>query len=302
MILLQAIPSKNERKESAASFFDTLKKRKGVVFQMLTHYRDYESFKQIAVPLLEQRSDIHQLPLGILERGDVPILMAIAREGDRTIVVLQTIEEQAILAGDAFTYNGIRKLSRILNCPGYIGEQTIIEPLLASHSPFQIKMDQGIYTLRNVIPPAALEYRFGLIEPSFTEGAVRFGWAFIEETGALPATERSRLKNEQTIRKHIEAGTLFGLFDGGQLLAMASSSRPTASGVTISYVFTPQKWRKQGIASYLVACLSDHLLTNYPMVSLYTDWSNPTSNKIYQAIGFELVGRSVQITKRPKYQ
>ena len=269
---------------------------------MLTHYRDYESFKQVAIPLLERRPDVHQLPLGILERGDVPILMAIAEEGDRTIVVLQTIEEQAILAGDVFTYEGIRKLSRILNCPGYVGEQAIIEPLLASHSPFQVKMDQGIYTLTTVIPPVTLDYEFRLIEERFAPQAVAFGWSFIQETGALPATERSRLKNELTIRKHIEAETLFGLFDGEQLLAMASSSRPTASGVTISYVFTPPKWRKQGIASYLVACLSEHLLQQYPMVSLYTDWSNKTSNKIYQAVGFELTGRSMQITKRPKYQ
>lgn len=270
---------------------------------MVTHYRDYESFKRVAVPFLEQRSEVHQLPLGILERGDTPLLMAIAEEDDRKIIILQTIEEQAILAGEAFSDPSMRKLARILDCKGYVGEHALVKPLLAPHTKYRVKMDQGMYALHHVTRPPQLEYAFRIVDEQAVDQAVSFGWDFICETGALAVTERNRLQNEQTIRRHSSKQTLFGLFDGDRLIAMASASRPTASGVTVSYVYTPPELRGQGLASDLVARVCTYLLEQaYPMITLYTDWSNRTSNKIYQAIGFQLVGRSLQITKTDKYR
>ena len=52
----------------------------------------------------------------------------------------------------------------------------------------------------------------------------------------------------------------------------------------------PPAQRKRGYASACVATLS-HLLLNrgYEFCMLYTDLTNPTSNAIYQAIGYEPV-------------
>jgi predicted GNAT family acetyltransferase len=61
-------------------------------------------------------------------------------------------------------------------------------------------------------------------------------------------------------------------------------------------VYTPPEKRNRGYASSLVAALSQHLLDGgRKFCFLYTDLANPTSNKIYRALGYEHVGDSVQI-------
>lgn len=269
----------------------------------LTHYRDYAQFKEIAIKVLAQKPAMHQLALGVLERGDEPLLMAIAEEGEARLVILQTIEEQAILAGEPLSREGMRKLSRMLDLNGYVGEHAVVEPIIEPYSKYELHMDQGIYALTAVIPPRPVDYEFRLVTASAVEQAVRFGWAFIEETGVLPLTARSRLQNEQSIRRHVEGGTLYGLFDGTGLIAMTSVGRPTKFGITVSYVYTPPEHRGKGLASFLVAAVSEEMLKKgFPLVSLYTDWANPTSNKIYQAIGYELIGRSSQYRKKDRYR
>jgi hypothetical protein len=60
--------------------------------------------------------------------------------------------------------------------------------------------------------------------------------------------------------------------------------------VTVSAVYTPREQRQHGYASALVARLSQHLLDmGYEFVTLFTDLENPTSNAIYQKIGYHPV-------------
>ena len=78
--------------------------------------------------------------------------------------------------------------------------------------------------------------------------------------------------------------------DGGQPVAMAMSSRPLQHSITVSAVYTPPEHRQQGYATALVARLSQHLLDmGYEFINLFTDLENPTSNSIYQKIGYNPV-------------
>jgi uncharacterized protein len=57
--------------------------------------------------------------------------------------------------------------------------------------------------------------------------------------------------------------------------------------VRISGVYTPQGKRGRGYASGCVAAASAYALGSFAHTCmLYTDLSNPTSNRIYQAIGY----------------
>ncbi|MDX2228689.1 MAG: GNAT family N-acetyltransferase [Leptolyngbyaceae cyanobacterium bins.349] len=71
----------------------------------------------------------------------------------------------------------------------------------------------------------------------------------------------------------------------------AACGYPASSRVAvINFVYTPPEFRKRGYASANVATLSQHLLDRgYPVCALFTDQANPTSNKIYQAIGYQPV-------------
>lgn len=72
-------------------------------------------------------------------------------------------------------------------------------------------------------------------------------------------------------------------------------SRPSKHGITISFVFTPEKHRRQGYAKTLVAEVTEELLTEFDFAMLYTDLENSTSNKIYSEIGYEKIGNPVHL-------
>ncbi len=75
-----------------------------------------------------------------------------------------------------------------------------------------------------------------------------------------------------------------------QPASMAMSNRPQLSSIGISAVYTPNEYRGKGYASAVVASLSQELLNQgYQRINLFTDLANPTSNKIYKAIGFKEV-------------
>jgi predicted GNAT family acetyltransferase len=73
-------------------------------------------------------------------------------------------------------------------------------------------------------------------------------------------------------------------------VSMAGASGPTPNGIRVGAVYTPPEKRRRGYASGLVAALSQEQLDAVKRFCfLYTDLANPTSNKIYQDIGYEAV-------------
>jgi len=108
--------------------------------------------------------------------------------------------------------------------------------------------------------------------------------AFTEEAGGQgvsdpPGFARARVAEE----------TLF-VWDDGQPVAMAACIGRTPTGIRISLVYTPPEHRRRGYATSCVADLTQRLLDqNLAYCCLFTDLANPTSNNIYQAIGYRPV-------------
>jgi GNAT superfamily N-acetyltransferase len=76
----------------------------------------------------------------------------------------------------------------------------------------------------------------------------------------------------------------------GQPVSMAGHAGATPHSIRINAVYTPPEQRGRGYASALVAALSQEMLdSGYQWTTLYTDLANPTSNRIYQAIGYQPV-------------
>jgi len=76
----------------------------------------------------------------------------------------------------------------------------------------------------------------------------------------------------------------------GTPVSMAGYSGPTPHGIRVSAVYTPPALRRRGYASACVGALSRHLLDRgLEFCFLFTDLSNPTSNHIYQEIGYRAV-------------
>ena len=95
---------------------------------------------------------------------------------------------------------------------------------------------------------------------------------------------------EANIMAMIARGDIHVWDVAGKPVAMAHKGRSTSHGRTVSGVYTTPAARKQGYASALVARLSQVILDEgFRVANLFTDLSNPTSNAIYQAIGYKPV-------------
>ena len=81
-----------------------------------------------------------------------------------------------------------------------------------------------------------------------------------------------------------------GVYVRGVPVSLVAYGNPTAHGVRIGPVYTPPEQRGRGYASACVAILSQHLLeSGRTFCFLFTDLANPTSNHIYQTVGYNPV-------------
>ncbi|MFI5690651.1 GNAT family N-acetyltransferase [Kribbella sp. NPDC051586] len=82
--------------------------------------------------------------------------------------------------------------------------------------------------------------------------------------------------------------------DGGRVVSLVGHQEPVFGAARIGPVYTPPEYRGRGYASALTAEVSRRLRDAGDEVCLFTDLANPTSNRIYAAIGFrgvrDLVG------------
>lgn len=80
------------------------------------------------------------------------------------------------------------------------------------------------------------------------------------------------------------------LWDNDGPVSLASTGGLTPNGIRVGPVYTPPALRNRGYASACVAAASQAALDGgRTFVFLFTDLANPTSNHIYQDIGYEPV-------------
>jgi len=150
----------------------------------------------------------------------------------------------------------------------------------ASH----VVLEQGVYALRELAP---LPRASGSARRAGVDDAeLVVGWweQFVEE--ALPhepAPDRQRI--EQRLRSPGAGVVLWE--DGGEVVSLCSFGGATPNGIRIGPVYTPPELRGHGYATTLTADVSAQLLAEgRTFCFLYTDLSNPTSNAIYERIGY----------------
>ena len=73
-------------------------------------------------------------------------------------------------------------------------------------------------------------------------------------------------------------------------VSVAAGVPRASSFATINHVFTPKEYRRRGYATSCVARLTERLLEDgAAYCCLFTDVANPTSNSVYQKIGYQPV-------------
>lgn len=108
----------------------------------------------------------------------------------------------------------------------------------------------------------------------------------------------NQMSLEQTridMEKFINRKKLFKWSVNNQLVSVAAINAETDYYSKISLVYTPPEFRRKNYARSCVWSLTKMILETQPTVCLFTDKSNPTSNKIYGEIGFEAVNEDYLI-------
>jgi GNAT superfamily N-acetyltransferase len=145
-----------------------------------------------------------------------------------------------------------------------------------------------------------------LVEPDPTEGRLRpavpeeqpliLSWyaAFMtdadEQAGREPGDTPHETPTPEAMTRRIEGGRIFVWEDAsGEPVHVTAASQPSYGVSRIGPVYTPRDHRGRGFASNAVAQVSRLLRDSGEQACLFTDQANPTSNAIYEAIGYRRV-------------
>ena len=146
----------------------------------------------------------------------------------------------------------------------------------------RLKMRERIYACAYVTPPVASPGHLRTASSDDEPLLVKWAGEFCREAGIGDEAAYMQSQIPYTIKKD----RLY-VWDNGEVVSMADLRRETAHGIAVSLVYTPPRHRNKGYASSCVAELTQRMLDDRKhFCCLFTDLANPTSNSIYQKIGY----------------
>ena len=183
-------------------------------------------------------------------------------------------------------------VSRKIPVPGVVAEKSLAQAFAlaycsAKNMTHSITYSQRIYELRAVNPDVPKIGRFR----ASSEQDLSFLPYWTEDFSNGKVGE-----NIEPYRYHVSLGKLYVLEHDGMAVSIAKITREMANSVGIGFVYTPPYLRGRGYASSVVAHISQLCLDRgFMSCILYTDLANPTSNSIYQKIGYMPICDSLEI-------
>lgn len=270
-----------------------------------TRFEAPRAFLERAGPFLLQREAEHNLILGLaaeLDRnrfafGSRPPYLAVVEQDGRTVaaalmtpphnLILSHIADQAALptiAADLATFEAAPAGVIADRAHAMVFAQLWCAPRGLRQ---QRTMSERIFQLTAVRPPPLLSGHMRAATAADRPLVVSWITAFHHE--ALP--HQAAFDAEQAAERWLASPSrALYLWEDNGPVSMAGVTGQTPHGIRIAAVYTPPEQRRRGYASALVAAVSQHQLDmGRSFCFLYTDLSNPTSNHIYQQIGYEPV-------------
>lgn len=119
-----------------------------------------------------------------------------------------------------------------------------------------------------------------------------FFGGFIQDCFGISTTADKQFK---AARSYILSDNFYVWKNGNEIVSMANIAHRSPRHGRINEVYTPPSHRKKGYAGALVSELSKIIYNENKIPMLYTDLSNPASNKAYKNVGFVECGIVNQI-------
>lgn len=271
----------------------------------IERYDDPARFFALVAPFLERREAEHNLQLGFRVRLEAdrhtfgpsdPLLYAALDEGGEVVAVATQTPPFGLLLSQMDDPEIVDVLADRLaadgaELPTASGPVEIARAFaerwaqLTGLMPF-VQMEERIYEATAVVHPDGVPGAMRAYTPADRPLAVEWLGAFFVE--AIPDLPEGRI--EQIVDDRAAGMGSFVLWeDGGAVVSLAGHAGETPNGARVGPVYTPPELRGRGYASALTAALTEQLLTRRRFCFLFTDLANPTSNSIYQRIGYRPV-------------
>jgi uncharacterized protein len=271
---------------------------------------DPARFAELATPLLLQDEPRHNLLLSIcatlVERPQVypEFHLWLAEEAGEPVAAAVLTPPFNIAISKPLHVDAIPTLARVihsegLNPLGVVGAVPEVKDFVDTWSDVggraaSMVMSQRIYQLTEVRPVSGVLGRMREAARADREQLIEWVLAFSKEALPEEQVDRERTERFMDLRLEKEGGGYF-VWEDGHAVSLVGYGGFTPSGARIGPVYTPSELRRKGYASALTAGVSSWLLASGRRVCfLYTDLANPTSNSIYQQIGYVPVCDSAQ--------
>jgi len=270
----------------------------------LTRVADADSYLARAGAFLLEREAEHNLLLGLAGRlrtrprfyGEEPYF-ALLEDGGRVVgVALRTPPHNLILS----ELDDLAALEPLVadvratydELPGAIGPKEVAAAFArlwceSTGAEARVTMAERIYRAARADPPAGVPGKLRPYEPGDYELLVEWLGAFAAEAMPEAPPEDARAFADRRLEDP-DSGLAF--WDDGGPVSLAGWGGPTRNGIRVGPVYTPPELRGRGYASALVGSVTrDLLAAGRRFCFLYTDLANPTSNSIYQRVGYRPV-------------
>jgi uncharacterized protein len=275
----------------------------------LERHRDASSFLERAQSFLLAREAQHNLILGLSSRlrteprlyGEDPYFASVLDNDHVVGVAMRTPPHNLILSeiDDGAALEPIAQDAQAVfgSLPGVVGPKDPVEKFARiweerTGTTAEIGIRQRVYRASHVITPKDVSGSMRAYEDGDRDLVLAWMQAFVDE--ALPQAPPEDAVHWLERSLATEGGGIVVWIDGDPV-SFAGYGGLTPNGIRIGPVYTPAELRRRGYASALTAELTRMLLDGgRKFCFLFTDLSNPTSNSIYQRIGYEPVSDADQ--------
>ncbi|MCM2322256.1 MAG: GNAT family N-acetyltransferase [Oligoflexia bacterium] len=262
--------------------------------------QDLQAFLAAVTPPLEREPAIHSFLLSLADRmlasGKKAALLARGLdEGGRLVIAgIQTdaayplvVSKASPVDAKAFAELLSERLPSLIgvNGPVPVGEAFAEAWKEKKKCALQVGTNLRLFELTQVVPPRAPAGSWRQAGDGDLELIVRWVLEFVREAAPHDPIQPEE-ERRKSVLKGIEQKQYFLLEDGGEVACLVGSTRESSAGRWIAPVYTPPRLRGKGYASALVAAVSEHYVRTGRKCLLFTDLANPTSNSIYQKVGY----------------
>jgi predicted GNAT family acetyltransferase len=220
--------------------------------------------------------------LATVEADDQVVAVAI-RTPPRKLVLSKMVDLQAaeLIAQDVLQHQKFLPgvLSLVAEAQAFVSAWAAL-----TQQPHKVALDLRVHQLQTVQPVAKAAGYLRQATASDRDLLVQWNHDFMMEAFGTLGEDP-----EKATERQIQQGLVY-LWQDHVPVSMVCGRPTSPNGATLGPVYTPPEHRKKGYATACVAVLSQQLLDQgCHACFLFTDLANPTSNHIYQMIGYQPV-------------